>query len=405
MWPRAIVFMDMDAFFASIEQRDFPQFRGKPLAVTNGGQGTCIITCSYEARAYGIKTGMHLRDARRVCPKLIVQPTRPKHYAECSSQIMSALESITPDIEVFSIDEAFLDVTHCQKLWGSPESIGLKVKQLVEDVSKLTCSVGVSGDKTTAKYAGGFKKPSGFTVIAPWETKVRLSDVPVTELCGIGNRIGIFLEKYGVKTCGDMQKIPISILAQRFGNLGRRIWLMAQGLDTEAVQMIIKDPKSMGHGKVMPPDTKDEKIVLTFLQHMSEKVGYRLRQHNMQAQLFFVGVKSYAWGWMGEKRKTAYPTNDGQKIYALGREIINHHWDGSGLYQIQVTALNPMPVNIQKDLFQDQEKDTMKLNQTVDAINKKYGSYTISSAQLLNKSKMHDVITPAWKPDGWRRSV
>ncbi len=107
--------------------------------------------------------------------------------------------------------------------------------------------------------------------------------------------------------CGDMQKLPMGILAKRFGNLGRRIWQMAQGLDTEPVQTEIKAPKSMGHGKVMPPDTRDEKVVLTFLQHMSEKVGYRLRQHNMQAQTFFIGVKSYAWGWIGEKRRVAYP--------------------------------------------------------------------------------------------------
>jgi DNA polymerase-4 len=405
MWPRAIVFVDMNAFFASIEQRDFPHLKGKPVAVTNGEQATCIITSSYEARAYGIKTGMRLPEARRLCPSLIVRPSRPQHYAKCSSQIMAALESITPDIEVFSIDEAFLDVTYCQKLWGSPESIGLKVKHLVEKVSGLPCSVGVSSDKSTAKYAGNIKKPDSYTVIPPDSVKEWLAGVPVTELCGIGKRIGIFLEKYGVKTCDDMQKLPISILANRFGSLGRRIWLMAQGMDSEPVHTHIKSPQSLGHGKVLPPDTRDESVVLTFLRHMAEKVGYRLRQHNMQAQSFFIGVKSYAWGWMGDKGKTPYPTHDGQKIYQLGRAILDHHWDGSGLYQIQVTALNPMPVNIQKDLFQDEEKNNTSLNHTIDAINQKYGAYTISPAQLLNRTKMHDVIAPAWKPQGWRRSV
>jgi DNA polymerase-4 len=186
---------------------------------------------------------------------------------------------------------------------------------------------------------------------------------------------------------------------------------MAQGLDIDPVKTAIKDPKSIGHGKVMPPDTKDEKVILTFLQHMSEKVGQRLRQHNMQAQTFFIGVKSHAWGWMGEKKKAAYPTNDGQKIYRLGREIIHKHWDGSGLFQIQVTAINPTAENSQKDLFEDSENNENSENkntalmQAMDAINHKYGAYTISPAQLLHKTHINDVIAPAWKPQGVRRSV
>ncbi len=405
MWPRAIVFVDMNCFFAAIEQLDYPEFKGKPLAVTNGTQGTCIITSSYEARAYGIKTGMRLREARQLCPQLIVRSSRPKRYADCSAKIMASLEEITPDIEVFSIDEAFLDVTHCQSLWGSPEKIGLKVKHLVESVSQLPCSVGVSGDKSTAKFAGNIQKPNGFTLIHPDNAREYLAPFLVTELCGIGKRTGIFLEKYGVKTCGDMQKLPMGILAKRFGNLGRRIWQMAQGLDTEAVHTEIKDPKSIGHGKVMPPDTRDEKVILTFLQHMSEKVGYRLRQHNMQAQTFFIGVKSYAWGWQGEKRNTVYPTNDARIIYKLGQDILNHHWDGSGLYQIQVTAINPSSGNAQKDFFQGDDTKNKALLKAMDKINQKYGDYTVSPAQLLNKTNMNDVIAPAWKPQGWRRSV
>ncbi len=408
MWPRAIVFVDMNAFFASIEQRDFVELRGRPVAVTNGSTSTCVITSSYEARAWGVKTGIRLKEAFTLCPDLIVRPSRPKHYAECSAKIMKALsEQISPDMEVFSIDEAWLDVTRCQKLLGSPEAIGLKAKKLVEEVSGLPCSVGVSSDKIIAKYAGGSQKPNGFVIIHPDEIKTRLVDVPVTELCGIGHRTGIFLEKYGVKTCGDMQKLPMSILAKRFGNLGRRIWLMAQGLDTEPVKTIIDDPKSIGHGKVMPPNTKDEKVLMTFLQHMAEKVGGRLRQHHMQSQWFYIGVKSYAWGWQGDKRKTAYPTNDGRKIYQLGKDIIDQVWDGSGLYQIQVTALDPTALRSQKDMFQDnqQEKNTNNLNIALDAINQKYGDYTIARAQLLNRAKSHDVIAPAWKPEGWRRSV
>ena len=129
IWPCAIMLVDMNAFFASIEQHDHPEWRGRPVAITNGRQGSCIITCSYEARAYGIRTGMRLKKARRLCPELIQCPARPDRYAATSVAIMRALQDITPDIEVFSVDEAFLDVTHCQRLLGTPPRMARMAKQ------------------------------------------------------------------------------------------------------------------------------------------------------------------------------------------------------------------------------------------------------------------------------------
>jgi len=285
-WQRAIILVDMNAFFAAIEQHDRPELRGRPLAITNGEQGTCIITCSYEARAYGIKTGMRLKDARQLCPPLIQLPSRPKRYAQASQLIMQALENITPDIEVFSVDEAFLDITRCQRLHGTPEQIGLLVKQKVFEASGLLCSIGISGDKTTAKFAAKLNKPNGFTIIPPWEAKQRLQYVRVTDLCGIGEGIGKFLARYSVYTCGDMEKLPIGILAKRFGNLGRRIWYMCQGADPDPLHVTNKAPQSMGHGKVMPPNTRDKDILLTYLLHMCEKLAARLRHHHYKHSIF-----------------------------------------------------------------------------------------------------------------------
>jgi len=243
-WPRAIILVDMNAFFAAIEQRDHPKWRSRPLAVTNGRTGTCIITSSYEARAHGVKTGMRLKEGRERCPGLIQCPARPGRYAEISTAIMSALQDITPDMEVFSVDEAFLDVTRCQQLLGSPERIARLAKRKVFEASGLLCSAGVSGDKTTAKYAAKLNKPDGLTVIPPWEAKARLHDVPVTDLCGINRGIGAFLAARGIFTCGDMAQLPIGVLAQRFGNPGRRIWYMAQGADPEPLHPDVPPPKS-----------------------------------------------------------------------------------------------------------------------------------------------------------------
>ena len=241
-WPRMIVLVDMNAFFASVEQLDTPDYRGKPVAVTNGLTGTCIITCSYEARAHGIHTGMRIKDARKRCPDLIHCASRPQRYAEVSTRIMDAMLDVTPDVEVFSVDEAFLDVTRCQKLWGRAENIGRLVKRKVYEAAGIPCSIGISGDKTTAKYAAKLNKPNGFTLIPPWEAKARLHDVPVTELCGIAGGIGDFLARYGVYKCGDMARLPISVLGKRFGNPGRRIWYMCQGADPEQVQMQVQPP-------------------------------------------------------------------------------------------------------------------------------------------------------------------
>ncbi|MDH5602103.1 MAG: DNA polymerase IV, partial [Gammaproteobacteria bacterium] len=308
-WPRAIILVDMNAFFASVEQFDNPAWRGRPVAITNGQQGTCIITCSYEARAYGVKTGMRLKEAWKKCPDLIQCPARPERYAAVSSSIMVALQDISPDVEVFSVDEAFLDVTHCQKLLGSPEQIARLVKQTVFEASGLLCSVGVSGDKTTAKYAAKQNKPNGLTVVPPWQANDYLKDVPVTDLCGIAKGIGRFLNDRQVYLCGDMVQLPIGELARRFGNPGKRIWYMCQGADPVAVETQVAPPKSIGHGKVIPPGTKDKNIILTYLLHMSEKVAARLRRHQLKAQHFFIGVRSHD-GWLGAKTKSTLPTQN-----------------------------------------------------------------------------------------------
>ncbi len=403
-WPRAIILMDMNAFFASVEQFDFPELRGRPVAITNGLTGTCIITCSYEARAWGIRTGMRLHEAQRRCPTLIRRPARPERYAAVSGNIMNALLEISPDVEVFSVDEAFLDVTRCQKLHGPPPRIGRLVKQKVFEAAGLPCSVGVSGDKTTAKYAAKLHKPNGLVVIPPWEAKARLAEVPVTELCGIADGIGRFLAERGVHTCGDMARLPIGELARRFGNPGRRIWLMCQGADPARVEPDVPPPKSIGHGKVVPPDTRDREVLLTYLLHMSEKVAARLRRHHMQAQHFAVGLLCRD-GWLGDKARSVSPTRDGRQIFDLCRQVLARCWSGQGIHQVQVTALDPQPAAGQIELFNDPAPQHLASNQVMDRINRRYGEFALAPARLLRRSDMPNVIAPAWKPFGHRKTV
>lgn len=403
-WPRAIALVDMNAFFASIEQHDHTEWRGRPVAITNGLQGTCVITCSYEARAYGIRTGMRLKQARQLCPELIQCPAHPQRYATISTAIMDALQDITPDIEIFSVDEAFLDVTHCQRLLGTPPHIARLAKQKVFDASGILCSIGISGDKTTAKFAAKLNKPDGLTVIPPWEAEERLRNVPVTELCGIARGIGGFLAEHGVHTCGDVKKLPISVLARRFGNPGRRIWYMCQGQDPAGLQQDVPAPRSIGHGKVVPPDTRDSEVLLTYLLHMSEKVGTRLRRHHLQARTFAIGLRTVD-GWLGDKPRCALPTDDGRQIMELCRRVMQEHWQGQGVHQVQVTALDPVNHDSQLDLFSATDDTQDEVNAVMDAVNQRYGELALAPARLLNRSRMPNVIAPAWKPYGHRQTL
>jgi len=403
-WERMIALVDMNAFFASIEQLDFPELRGKPVAVTNGAVGTCVITSSYEARAFGVKTGMYLKQARQLCPRIIQRAARPERYAEVSTRLMTSLQVFTPDIEIFSVDEAFLDFTRCWRLYREPYPLAVDIQRHVLTVSGCSCSIGMSGDKTTAKFAAKQKKPRGITLIAPWEAEARLRDVPVTELCGIAEGIGRFLAARGVYTCGDMKHLPIGVLAKRFGNPGRRIWHMCQGKDYEKLKPDIPPPKTIGHGKVVPPNTRDYTLLLIYLLHMSEKVATRLRRHRLAAKTFFVGLRGRE-DWIAEQYTCAVPVNDGRDIFRLGKDLLTHIWRGEGIFQVQVCALDPRPVDNQLELFGEVDTRRLSCLQAQDRINHRYGELTLMPARLLGRSTMPNVISPAWRPFGHRQTI
>jgi DNA polymerase-4 len=403
-WPRAIALVDMNAFFASIEQRDFPALAGRPVAITNGLLGTCVITCSYEARRDGVKTGMRLPEARRLCPDLIRRPTRPQRYAQVSERIMACFKAFTPRIEIFSVDEAFLDLSRCLHLPACPESIGRLIKQRVFAHSGLKCSVGISGDKSTAKFAAKLNKPDGLTIIAPQEARARLCNEPVTVLCGVNTGISRYLAGHGAYTCAEVARLPISVLARRFGNPGRRIWLMCQGLDPEAVKETIPAAKTLGHGKVIPPRTRDRETLLTYLTHMASKVAARLRKHELASQTYEIYMLAQE-GWLGRKYSLAQADNATLPLTALCRRMLAECWRGQGISQVHVCALKLRPQQAQQDLFCPRDEKREHLYQAIDAVNHRFGEFAIMPAALINRSQQPDVIAPAWKPSGHRQTL
>ena len=406
-WPRAIIHIDMNAFFASVEQRDFPHLRGKPVGVTNGEAGTTLITRSYEARAFGVKTGMRVHEARRLCPGLIQHPARPKVYAAVSTRIMHALRDISPDVEVFSVDEAFLDVTHCQRLHGSPEHIARLVRQRVHDISGgLPCSIGVAGNKSIAKIASELERPNGLTVIPPWEARSRLDKIPMEKLCGLGSRIAEFLSLYGARTCGDVACLPLTVLARRYGVIGKYLWLACQGQDTDPVAPDVAPPQSIGHGKVLPPHTRSVHVIETYLRHMCEKVAARLRRHDLQAGQLYVGLRlERPYEDIDQMFTLPYGPPDGKRLFGLALIFLRRRWHGEVMTHVQVTAYGLRDASGQIELFPAEDNRVARRFGAIDRINLRYGEFTLAPATLLGRSTMPNVIAPAWRPDGHRQHI
>jgi DNA polymerase IV len=230
MKDRIILHLDMNAFFASVEQQANPGLRGKPIAVIGSNGRTVITTASYEARKFGVKTGMAIWEARRQCPQIILVVGDNCKYTYTSSRIFKMMLDYTPLVEVFSIDEAFLDVTHSLKIFGSPERIAYLLKARIKQSFGLTCSIGIGPNKLLAKLASDMKKPDGLTIIRPDEVLQVIDPLPIKDLCGIGSRTERHLNLLGIKTCGDLGRFPVDILKRKFGVTGQHLHDMGRVL-------------------------------------------------------------------------------------------------------------------------------------------------------------------------------
>ena len=212
------------------------------------------------------------------------------------------------------------------------------------------------------------------------------------DLCGVNKGIAGFLAKRGAFTCGDVARLPVSVLGKRFGNPGRRIWQMCRGEDPVPVETKIDPPKSLGHGKIMPPNTTDKDVIYMYLIHMAEKLGFRLRQHALAAQKYFIGLRTKD-GWVGSnKLRTTFPTNDNRLIIELCHRVVHEYWNGEGVFQVQVTALDPRPEKGQTELFGDEEDRFHRLNKVMDDVNNRYEEFTLTRAALMHRSDMPNVI-------------
>jgi nucleotidyltransferase/DNA polymerase involved in DNA repair len=238
---RTILHVDMDAFFASVEQRDHPQWRGKPVVVGGSTERGVVSAASYEARAYGVRSAMPMRQARRLCPHAIFLPVRRRRYAQVSAQVMEILGSYTPLLEKLSIDEAFLDVTASTALFGPGPEIAAQIKRRIREELQLTASVGVAPNKFLAKLASDLRKPDGLVVVAPEDVALFLRDLPIQRLWGVGPATARALTHLGIGTIGELAEYPVEILRRRLGSAGDALHRLARGEDERPVQPTSED--------------------------------------------------------------------------------------------------------------------------------------------------------------------
>src|SRR4051812_29458768 len=235
MGARTILHVDLDAFFAAVEQRDRPELRGKPVIVGGGGpdQRGVVSAASYEARKFGVHSAMPLRTAGRLCPHGIFLPVDGRRYQQASREVMAILRRFTPAVEPISIDEAFLDVTGSRALFGDGEAIGASIKSAVREEVRLTASVGVATTKLVAKIASDLRKPDGLVVVPPGEEAAFLAPLPISRLWGVGESTASALRDYSVTTIGDLAALAPELLVHRFGKHGAALVDRARGIDAD----------------------------------------------------------------------------------------------------------------------------------------------------------------------------
>lgn len=280
--PPTILHLDMDAFYASVEVRDRPELAGRPVVVGNGQRGV-VAAASYEARRYGIHSAMPVSQARRLCPQAVFLPGRMTRYREVSAQIHAVLARYTPLIEPLALDEAFLDLTGSERLWGDGASVGRRLKAEIRDELGLVASVGVAPNKFLAKLASDLNKPDGFLVVAPGGEQALLDPLPVSRLWGVGPATERQLVRLGIRRVGQLRALPEPYLVQLFGSTGAQLWRLARGLDERSV-VPDREAKSISHETTFAQDIADSELLRDWLRELTEQVAARLRQAGLRGR-------------------------------------------------------------------------------------------------------------------------
>lgn len=369
---RWIMHVDMDAFFASVEQFDNPDLRGLPVIVGGQSDRGVVSTCSYEARVYGVHSAMPMIEARRLCPQAVFLPGRMKRYQEVSRQIMTIFDSFSPLVEQLSVDEAFLDISGMELLAGSERDIGFKVKRSIKEKTGLTASVGIAPNKFLAKLASDMQKPDGLVVIRAEEAEGMLKPMSVRRIFGIGRSAEKSLLQFGIATIGQIADADLGILRKALGNNAAVVRKLAHGLDDRPV---VNDyaAKSIGKECTFEKDLHTEAERRHAVLDLCGRVGWRLRRSGVVGYTVTLKVKFASFKIITRSITAEGPVAYDEEIFALAQKLMQSvKWiEGVRLLGVSVAHLEPADAVPVLNFAEDERLS--KRNQAVDILKVKFG--------------------------------
>ena len=391
----SIIHLDLDAFFASVEQRDNPAYREKPLIVggISGGKGNSnrgvVCAASYEARKYGVHAGMPIWEARQKCPQGIFVPSQMNKYVEASKKFFQICSNYTPLIEPLSIDELFLDVSGCESLFGSSETIGRKIKERVYQELGLKVSVGIAENKFLAKIATNLGKPDGFYIIPSKDIQKILYPLPVSSLWGIGKKTEELLKKSGIYLVEQLARMPDSILENLLGKNGKKMKLLAQGIDKSPVTPP-STAKSIGKETTFGTNITEKAVLIKELLKISQLIAYAARKKGYKGRTITLKIRFQDFITFNRSKTLENPTHLDDIIFKTVVELLDkvrHKKGGVRLLGVKLSNLT-LGKGIKQLKFlrdKEEEKDDKleQLTQSLDKIREKFGTKAVTRASLL----------------------
>ncbi len=376
-----IMHVDMDSFFASVEQRDRPELQGKPVIVgglRDSPRGV-VSTCSYEARKYGVHSAMPITQAVKLCPEGIFLPGDHRNYAAVSQEISHVFHEFSPVVEITSIDEAFLDMTGCEHLYESLEELGKAIKRRIYETVSLTASVGIGSNMFVAKLASDYQKPDGLVIIHPGEVENWLAPMAVEKVWGIGEKTAEVLRAWQIYTIADLRRCSKQFLLKRFGKQGLNLYRLARGIDTRSVEPQT-DAKSIGRETTFPTDVTDNAKLRRVLASLVASVGIRLRRQELWGRTVTIKLRYDDFTTITRSTSLSEAINNDDEIFATAYELLQRNMQQRpirllGVYLSQLTTVS------QTSLFADPRRD--RLAELMDELNTRYERPVIYKGRQL----------------------
>jgi DNA polymerase-4 len=384
--PRRIMHIDLDAFFVSVEQVFDPSLKGKPVAVGGiPGQGRGVVTAaSYEARKFGVHSGMSLIEAQRRCPTCLFVPGRWERYTEASRKFMNILADFSPFLEPGGLDEAYLEVTGFESLHGSLREMGEKIRTRIRDEIGIAASIGLAGSKITAKVASKAAKPDGMIEVPPGGEAAFMAPQPIARMPGVGEKTEKALNALGIRTLGDLARMPADSLSGRFGSYGEMLKLHAQGIDRSHVHSL-SEAKSVSTERTFDQDSRDRGFLEATLRYLSEQIGARLRRCDQRGSVVHIRLRWSDFSAITRQRSLGFFSDSNEVIFGEALKLLNKAMDSNRqsvrLLGVGVAGLSGGEEQLPLSVGASARASSM--DRALDRIRKRYGFGSIQTGRTL----------------------